>query len=85
MRLSSRPELLILRSARTGRKQERKTVVRLRSLSWLQQPRLRLSARGRALGPLPGVNAGGIHGLNTVENTGLEPVTSWLQTRRSPS
>ncbi len=23
--------------------------------------------------------------LNKVENTGLEPVTSWLQTRRSPS
>ena len=23
--------------------------------------------------------------LNLVENTGLEPVTSWLQTRRSPS
>jgi hypothetical protein len=22
---------------------------------------------------------------NVVENTGLEPVTSWLQTRRSPS
>jgi len=22
---------------------------------------------------------------NNVENTGLEPVTSWLQTRRSPS
>jgi hypothetical protein len=22
---------------------------------------------------------------NLVENTGLEPVTSWLQTRRSPS
>ena len=22
---------------------------------------------------------------NMVENTGLEPVTSWLQTRRSPS
>jgi hypothetical protein len=25
------------------------------------------------------------HGRNLVENTGLEPVTSWLQTRRSPS
>jgi hypothetical protein len=24
-------------------------------------------------------------GKNVVENTGLEPVTSWLQTRRSPS
>ncbi len=24
-------------------------------------------------------------GRNLVENTGLEPVTSWLQTRRSPS
>jgi hypothetical protein len=23
--------------------------------------------------------------INLVENTGLEPVTSWLQTRRSPS
>jgi hypothetical protein len=23
--------------------------------------------------------------VNLVENTGLEPVTSWLQTRRSPS
>jgi hypothetical protein len=29
----------------------------------------------------------GLNGLasNKVENTGLEPVTSWLQTRRSPS
>ena len=32
-----------------------------------------------------GANAGGICKLNKVENTGLEPVTSWLQTRRSPS
>ena len=29
--------------------------------------------------------AGGLAELNKVENTGLEPVTSWLQTRRSPS
>jgi hypothetical protein len=29
--------------------------------------------------------AGGLTKLNKVENTGLEPVTSWLQTRRSPS
>ena len=27
----------------------------------------------------------GSGGKNLVENTGLEPVTSWLQTRRSPS
>jgi hypothetical protein len=27
----------------------------------------------------------GIRQPNKVENTGLEPVTSWLQTRRSPS
>ena len=26
-----------------------------------------------------------VAGPNMVENTGLEPVTSWLQTRRSPS
>ena len=26
-----------------------------------------------------------VHRPNMVENTGLEPVTSWLQTRRSPS
>ena len=32
-----------------------------------------------------GANAGGICKLNEVENTGLEPVTPWLQTRRSPS
>ena len=29
--------------------------------------------------------AGGLTKPNKVENTGLEPVTSWLQTRRSPS
>src|SRR5260221_5440386 len=27
----------------------------------------------------------GLHKPNKVENTGLEPVTSWLLTRRSPS
>jgi hypothetical protein len=35
-------------------------------------------------GPPPSANAGGIRKL-VMENTGLEPVTSWLQTRRSPS
>ena len=41
--------------------------------------------RGGAFGPPPSANAGGICTLTKVENTGLEPVTSWLQTRRSPS
>ena len=41
--------------------------------------------RARAVGPRAGVKAGGLHKLHMVENTGLEPVTSWLQTRRSPS
>ncbi len=40
---------------------------------------------GRRVGPPPSANAGGIRKLSKVENTGLEPVTSWLQTRRSPS
>ena len=42
-----------------------------------------LARRGR--GPPPSTNAGGICQPKLVENTGLEPVTSWLQTRRSPS
>ena len=36
-------------------------------------------------GPAKGASACGRRQLNKVENTGLEPVTSWLQTRRSPS
>src|SRR5687767_10353131 len=32
-----------------------------------------------------GPQAPGLRPQNMVENTGLEPVTSWLQTRRSPS
>jgi hypothetical protein len=45
----------------------------------------RTRERGWASEPQPSANAGGICNLNEVENTGLEPVTSWLQTRRSPS
>jgi hypothetical protein len=41
--------------------------------------------RGWAIGPQPSAKAGGLCQVNKVENTGLEPVTSWLQTRRSPS
>ena len=42
------------------------------------------------LGPVPGslrtgVPSAGIRKPSLVENTGIEPVTSWLQTRRSPS
>jgi hypothetical protein len=38
------------------------------------------------LGASRAANAGGIcQPSNDMENTGLEPVTSWLQTRRSPS
>jgi hypothetical protein len=44
-----------------------------------------LSARRGYQGTPPSANAGGIRKLIKVENTGLEPVTSWLQTRRSPS
>ncbi len=35
--------------------------------------------------PPCGVSVGAEAPENLVENTGLEPVTSWLQTRRSPS
>src|SRR4051794_30862258 len=64
------PELPILRSARNGRKQNRRKSFNRAasaSLTWLAEPEL---AHGKR---------------RLVENTGLEPVTSWLQTRRSPS
>jgi hypothetical protein len=45
----------------------------------------RVSGETGPAGPPPSANAGGACQSNLVENTGLEPVTSWLQTRRSPS
>ena len=59
-----------------------------------RQPAPELPADGRPLArPLPSTSIlpaaarfrVGSGGKNLVENTGLEPVTSWLQTRRSPS
>ena len=43
------------------------------------------ASRAGAQGPPRGMARGNRAPLNKVENTGLEPVTSWLQTRRSPS
>src|SRR5215471_11608324 len=42
-------------------------------------------SRGGAFGPPPRPARLNVAPSNKVENTGLEPVTSWLQTRRSPS
>ena len=49
------------------------------------QPERHESAARRGSGAPAEREAGGLTKLNKVENTGLEPVTSWLQTRRSPS
>jgi hypothetical protein len=53
------------------------------------RPKLfRAEARAQARMPeLSDSRRAGAHGarIDIVENTGLEPVTSWLQTRRSPS
>ena len=44
-----------------------------------------LSAEAGHSGPRRGKARVNRAPVNKVENTGLEPVTSWLQTRRSPS
>ena len=44
-----------------------------------------IGLRAGAWGAPASAKAGGLRQSSEVENTGLEPVTSWLQTRRSPS
>ena len=46
---------------------------------------IQLSNISRGSRPAPGAPSCHAPADNLVENTGLEPVTSWLQTRRSPS
>jgi hypothetical protein len=48
-------------------------------------PRSRAPWRYPATFRSPAAERASARPANTVENTGLEPVTSWLQTRRSPS
>jgi hypothetical protein len=60
----------------------------LQRLGWLAgPPPLPRSSGGRLSSGLPTVAHApeGKRERRLVENTGLEPVTSWLQTRRSPS
>jgi hypothetical protein len=50
-----------------------------------QTSRLELCAQPRQLAGQPRLAHATSSGERRLENTGLEPVTSWLQTRRSPS
>ena len=87
-------ELVILRSALTPMQARPKTLLRNRRRS-TPSVRLRASARQPSRNrywpawpkpALPGfVSSGQASAGRRLENTGLEPVTSWLQTRRSPS
>jgi hypothetical protein len=63
---------------------EWQTIVCLQEILRLHRP----APRERRGNTAPAVRRRGARSAppaNTVENTGLEPVTSWLQTRRSPS
>jgi hypothetical protein len=81
----TRPQLLILRSARIGRKQNHRRT-RVPAFAPVGGGNRRGADQGReAAFSLAGLQTPEHLPINQVENTGLEPVTSWLQTRRSPS
>jgi hypothetical protein len=82
------PQLPILRSARIRAQAEPQNLELVLGFALVSGRRLEPCAdqedeAGRW--PQPSRKCRGICNQTNVENTGLEPVTSWLQTRRSPS